>query len=133
MINLQAPINNLGYGVAGYNILKELYNRDSSVALYPIGRPDSAEDFVVQSAGNIKNLKLNRPHVKIWHQHDLYSFTGKGPSIGFPIFELEEFKLKLVIDNVPLMSTSPSNLAVEINCAPLFTRRSVPPVPGLPT
>ena len=30
-------------------------------------------------------------------------------------FELEEFKLKFVIDNVPLMSTSPSNLAVEIN------------------
>lgn len=91
MINLQTPINNLGYGVAGYNILKELYNRDSSVALYPIGRPDSAEDFVVQSAGNIKNLKLNRPHVKIWHQHDLFQRIGSGKHFGFPIFELTEF------------------------------------------
>jgi len=91
MINLQSPINSLGYGVAGYNILKELFNRDSSVALYPIGRPEQDDDFIVKSMNNINNLKLNRPHVKIWHQHDLFQRIGRGKHFGFPIFELTEF------------------------------------------
>ena len=39
MINLIAPINNLGYGVAGYNLFKELYKLYPSTALYPISRP----------------------------------------------------------------------------------------------
>ena len=91
MLNLQTPINNLGYGVAGYNILKELYNRDDSVALYPIGQPEPVEDFVARSMNNITNLQLGRPHVKIWHQHDLFQRVGKGKHFGFPIFELTEF------------------------------------------
>ena len=91
MINLQSPINNLGYGVAGYNILKELYDRDSSVALYPIGQPEQDDDFIVKATNNITNLKLNRPHVKIWHQHDLFQRVGSGKHFGFPIFELTEF------------------------------------------
>jgi len=91
MINLQTPINSLGYGVAGYNILKELYNRDDSVALYPIGQPEPVEDFVARSMNNITNLRLSRPHVKIWHQHDLFQRVGKGKHFGFPIFELTEF------------------------------------------
>lgn len=91
MINLQTPINSLGYGVAGYNILKELYNRDNTVALYPIGQPEHGEDFITQSVANISNLHLNRPHVKIWHQHDLFQRIGSGKHFGFPIFELTEF------------------------------------------
>lgn len=91
MINLQTPINNLGYGVAGYNILKELYDRDSSVALYPIGQPEQDDDFIVKAMNNITNLKLDRPHVKIWHQHDLFQSVGSGKHFGFPIFELTEF------------------------------------------
>jgi len=91
MINLQTPINNLGYGIAGYNILKELYNRNNTVALYPIGQPESVEDFITASINNITNLCLNRPHVKIWHQHDLIQRIGSGKYFGFPIFELTEF------------------------------------------
>jgi len=91
MINLQTPINNLGYGVAGYNILKELYRRDNSVALYPIGQPEPAEDLVAQAMNNITKLNLDRPHVKIWHQHDLFQRVGRGKYFGFPIFELTEF------------------------------------------
>ena len=91
MINLQTPINSLGYGVAGYNILKELYARDNSVALYPIGQPEPVEDFVAKAMNNITNLKLDRPHVKIWHQHDLFQRVGRGKHFGFPIFELTEF------------------------------------------
>jgi len=91
MINLQAPINTLGYGVAGYNILKELFARDDSVSLYPIGNPDQTDDFIAKAISNISSLKLNRPHVKIWHQHDLFQRVGKGKHLGFPIFELTEF------------------------------------------
>ena len=86
MINLQTPINSLGYGVAGYNILKELYRRDPSVALYPIGQPETMEDLIQDCLNNIRNLELDRPHVKIWHQHDLkksnlYSFFFKGTQL----------------------------------------------------
>lgn len=91
MINLQSPINSLGYGVAGYNILKELFSRDGSVALYPIGQPETEEDFIVRAMNNITNLRLHRPHVKIWHQHDLFQRVGSGKHFGFPIFELTQF------------------------------------------
>ena len=37
-INLQTPINQLGYGVAGLNILKALQAR-TDVALHVIGQP----------------------------------------------------------------------------------------------
>ena len=33
MINLIAPINNLGYGVAGYNILKNMLQSHKTTAL----------------------------------------------------------------------------------------------------
>ena len=94
MINLQTPINSLGYGVAGYNILKELYRRDSSVALYPIGQPDLDDDFITGAVNNMINLELDRPHVKIWHQHDLFQRVGRGKHFGFPIFELTEFDVR---------------------------------------
>jgi glycosyltransferase involved in cell wall biosynthesis len=97
MINLQAPINNLGYGVTGYNILKELYNRDDTVALYPIGQPDLDDDFVARSVNNMRNLELDRPHVKIWHQHDLFQRVGRGKHFGFPIFELTTFDQRELI------------------------------------
>ena len=46
MINLITPINTLGYGVAGYNILKALYNLDNLVTLYPIGTPEDIANLV---------------------------------------------------------------------------------------
>ena len=91
MINLQTPINHLGYGVAGYNRLKELYARNNSVALYTIGTPDIQEEFIQAAVNNIVRLQLDRPHVKIWHQHDLFQRIGKGKHFGFPIFELNKF------------------------------------------
>ena len=98
MLNLITPINNLGYGVAGYNIFKSLYGLNPSAALYPISKPEFVDEFV--SAG-IKNQGAKRvdsigtpienPSVKIWHQNDLHSHVGKNLHIGFPIFELTEF------------------------------------------
>ena len=99
MINLTAPINNLGYGVAGYNIFKSLYYINPSVALYPISKPEFVDEFVVAGIENqgiryadmIRERSFEYPSVKIWHQNDLHSHVGKNLHIGFPIFELTEF------------------------------------------
>jgi len=95
MINLIAPINTLGYGVAGYNILKELYKIDNSVSLYPISQPQDFESEELYAAiQNQEKCLTDRPCVKIWHQNDLMTRVGTGKYIGFPIFELNRFNIK---------------------------------------
>lgn len=93
MINLFAPINNLGYGVAGYNITKELFNKNIKTTLYPIGNIETVGEMteIVTAINNQINHDKNMPCIKIWHQHDLHSRIGKGKHYGFPIFELTEF------------------------------------------
>lgn len=97
MINLIAPINNLGYGVTGYNILKELYKIDNSLALYPISQPqDFSSEELYEAIKNQERCLIDRPCVKIWHQNDLTTRVGNGKFIGFPIFELTKFNAKEV-------------------------------------
>lgn len=91
MINLISPINQLGYGIAGFNILKNL----DDVALWPIGQIQvyTEEDANIVRTALSKAIKpnFNAPCVRIWHQHDMAQFVGKGKRIGFPFFELNEF------------------------------------------
>jgi len=93
-INLLAPINPLGYGVAGLNIYKAL-SKVADVALHVIGQPNvsSLEDqaAVIQGIEKAKMFDPNAPCVKIWHQNQMAEFVGKGTHIGFPIFELDKF------------------------------------------
>jgi glycosyltransferase involved in cell wall biosynthesis len=92
MINLIAPINNLGYGVAGYNIFKELYKLHPSTALYPISKPEFFDEYIDAGMENrIHAIHAHQPSVKIWHQNDIHTHVGKGKHIGFPIFELTQF------------------------------------------
>ena len=94
MINLVAPINSLGYGVVGLNVLKSLSLKDK-VALWPIGQisisSKDEEKVCVEAINNTAIYDKNAPCVRIWHQHDLAQFVGKGLHIGFPIFELNDF------------------------------------------
>lgn len=90
-IKILTPINNLGYGVAGYNLFKELYKLYSSTALYPISQPEFIDEYVQAGMSNRSKNNQNSPCVKIWHQNDIHSFVGKGLHVGFPIFELTEF------------------------------------------
>jgi glycosyltransferase involved in cell wall biosynthesis len=90
-IKLIAPINSLGYGVAGYNLFKELYQLHPSTALYPISQPEFVDEYVQTGMNNRSANFPNSPCVKIWHQNDVHSFIGKGLHVGFPIFELTEF------------------------------------------
>lgn len=97
MINFQGPINSLGYGVASYNIFKEIIKIHPSAALYPISTPEFVDEYVKQGMANRGQWKLDTyqqfppPSVKMWHQNDVHTHIGKGKHIGFPIFELTEF------------------------------------------
>jgi len=93
-INLMTPINQLGYGVAGLNILKALQKK-AEVSLFPIGEPQvvNEEDAnAVRSSMSIaKFYNPNAPCIKIWHQNQMAERIGSGKFIGFPIFELDTF------------------------------------------
>ena len=95
MINLVAPINTLGYGVASYNILQALWKDHKDVTLYPIGQPEFTNDVVSGALNNQETLS-DLPIVKIWHQNELHilpeDLQGAKPLIGYPIFELDKFR-----------------------------------------
>ncbi len=93
-INLSCPINQLGYGIAGLNIANALDNLKQSVSLFTIGSIDVPEVYHEKLKTLISNSRMpdwNAPSIRIWHQHDMTSFVGKGEKIGFPIFELNKF------------------------------------------
>ena len=94
-MNIISPINSLGYGIAGLNIVKELSKLDQ-VALWVIGGPEvtTQEDANVirTSMGRAAIPTFDDPCLRIWHQHDMSQFVGKGLHVGFPFFELDKFK-----------------------------------------
>jgi glycosyltransferase involved in cell wall biosynthesis len=93
-LNLLAPINSLGYGQVGKNLALEL-SKITNLSLGLIGNLDVNmynELVTIQEA--IKNahfLDFNAPCIRIWHQHDMSQFMGRGIRVGFPIFELDDF------------------------------------------
>ena len=93
-INLMTPINQLGYGVAGLNILKALQKK-ARVSLHMIGQPQvtSQEDADAVRKGMMEAQEFDpqAPCVKIWHQNQMAERIGSGKFFGFPIFELDTF------------------------------------------
>jgi glycosyltransferase involved in cell wall biosynthesis len=93
-MNIVSPINQLGYGITGLNICKNL-SEYSKICLWVIGQPQvtNQEDanIISQLVKNAQFFDNKAPCLKIWHQHDMAQFAGSGPRIGFPIFELDEF------------------------------------------
>ena len=93
-INLMTPINQLGYGVAGLNILKAL-QVEHNVALHTIGQPQVTNqadaDAVTKAIEVSKMFDREAPCIKIWHQNQMAERVGSGKFIGFPIFELDTF------------------------------------------
>ena len=93
-MNIISPINQLGYGITGLNVVKSL-SKKQKVALWPIGQPQvtCSEDAraISEAINNAKLFDINDHCIRIWHQHDMAQFVGKGKHIGFPIFELDEF------------------------------------------
>ena len=92
-INLISPINQLGYGVVGLNVVKHL-SELVNLSLWPIGNttcPIEYQNPIESSLNNAKKPDFNAPCIKIWHQFDMSQFIGRGKRIGFPIFELDRF------------------------------------------
>ena len=93
-INLMAPINQLGYGIAGLNIYKEL-SKIANVSLFPIGQPQITTqqdaDAIQKGLEVAQFFDPKAPCIKIWHQNQMADFVGGGQHIGFPIFELDTF------------------------------------------
>lgn len=93
-LNLIAPINTVSYGIVSLNILKNL-TEFLDVCLWPIGEPQVTNkedfDYVQRACENARSFDAKAPCIRIWHQFDMAQFVGKGPHIGFPIFELDKF------------------------------------------
>lgn len=93
-INLNCPINSLSYGIVSYNILKAL-NHNVDVTLFPIGgiQPDDDKDqnLLLTLWEQNKNADLNATCLRIYHQFSMAESIGRGPRVGFPIFELDKF------------------------------------------
>lgn len=94
-VNLVSPINQLGYGVVGYNVLKTLMEAGHQTSYFPIGAPswEGPAPFAETAAANSKTFNPEAPSIRIWHQNDLAMFPGGGPRIGWPIFELNKFTM----------------------------------------
>ena len=94
MLNIISPINQLGYGIAGLNICKELDNM-IKVSLFPIGQPQvtNSKDHsrITDMMANSRMPNFEGDCIRIWHQHDMSQWVGRGKRIGFPIFELDRF------------------------------------------
>jgi glycosyltransferase involved in cell wall biosynthesis len=94
MINIVSPINQLGYGITGLNIVKSL-SKITGISLWPIGQPQVTNqedaDIISSVIKNGQFTKFDAPCIKIWHQNDMTQFAGYGKRIGFPIFELDKF------------------------------------------
>lgn len=93
-LNLIAPLNSLGYGVAGLNVSLALTSEGVNVSLFPIGPvevDDSKRQGVEEMKTNAGHYDPLAPCLRIWHQHSMGEFVGKGLRCGFPFFELNRF------------------------------------------
>ena len=94
MLNIISPINQLGYGITGLNICKSL-SKLGQVSLWPIGQPNVTNqedaDLISELISNSRIPDFDAPCIRIWHQHDMSQFVGRGLKVGFPIFELDSF------------------------------------------
>lgn len=95
-LNQISPINPLGYGVVGFNILNSLIKKGHNVSLFPLGEVQWESNPVLierikKAVNNSQYFDPDAPSIRIWHQHDMAMFPGRGDRIGWPIFELNQF------------------------------------------
>lgn len=89
-----APYCRTGYGIVGAHLLREFLHIDIPVAYFPLGAVDRSIvhvpelDLAIQRQGAYDDAA---PSVRLSQQFDLAMHVGRGPRIGFPIFELDKF------------------------------------------
>lgn len=88
-INIQCPINGLSYGIVSTNILDQFTKLGQDYRIKPMSEFDTNEysRFVSKCFNIEEDVDLYAPSLRIFHEHALFDHIGKGPRIGFPIFE----------------------------------------------
>ena len=89
-LNVMAPVNSLGYGVASVNIIANLKNL-FDIALFPIGDAQAASQVFPEEISRSPMFDPDAPFLKIWHEFDMSVRVGRGDLIAFPFFEVDEF------------------------------------------
>lgn len=90
-INVLAPINSLGYGVAGLNMTAQLAQAGYRVALFPIGPsevPAPYSPLIQDTVENAGGYDPSATSLRIYHQNQLAEHVGRGQRIGYTFFEL---------------------------------------------
>ncbi len=93
-LNLLTPLNQLGYGIVGLNILKELVRQGHDVACFPLGRMDVSEEdktLINPALERTSSFDREASSLRLWHQFDMAQHVGKRLHCGLPIFELNKF------------------------------------------
>ena len=104
-LNLNVPINSLGYGVVGYNVWKEL-NQICDVTLWPIPDPNriappcQIDDSIIQQLrvdiSKQDEYDWNAPCLKVWHENQLAEHVGRGRYYVLPFFEVSKFNRRRI-------------------------------------
>ncbi len=93
-VNVTAPINSLGYGVVGLNIVLGLERLGHAPAHWPIGGIEAPEEHHATLRRALDRSQQYNPRaasLRVSHQNDLAQHVGKGLHCGLPIFELNRF------------------------------------------
>ncbi|QJR36441.1 glycosyltransferase [Gemmatimonas groenlandica] len=89
-----APYCRTGYGVVGAHLLREFTQLGVPVAYFPLGNVDRSivkNDQLGAALARQGEFDDTAPSVRLSQQFDLALHVGRGPRIGFPIFELDSF------------------------------------------
>jgi glycosyltransferase involved in cell wall biosynthesis len=93
-INVTAPVNTLGYGVVGMNVVAGLDRLGHAPALFPLGEveaPVEHHQMLERALGRRALFNARAPSLRVSIQSDLAHHVGRGPHCGLPIFELNRF------------------------------------------
>jgi hypothetical protein len=93
-LSLVAPHSRTGYGVTGAHLLRALQARGVPVAFFPMGPVDASltDNPALRDALDAQaRFDADAPSVRLSQQFDLALHAGRGPRVGFPIFESVRF------------------------------------------
>lgn len=93
-LNFTAPLNSLGFGITGLNLLREL-SVHAEVALWPLGSleaPAGSGELIRACLARQASYDVAAPSLRLYHQFDLAQHVGRGIHAAFVIFELDRFR-----------------------------------------
>lgn len=93
-INLTAPINTLGFGICGLNLLLALERVRREPALFPIGpieAPTETHEVIRRAIERARYFDPESTSLRLWHPFDLAQHVGS-PRTSMTFFELNRFK-----------------------------------------